>query len=100
MAISTIRKLTTEDSERVEAAAKRFCLKRGIRPYDLYESANLTPVEDYFAAVLEWVDYNDAYYGDRNGVRAWRRAFARALRLNESKDLTIGYGYVGYRVHD
>lgn len=96
MAVSVLRKITSEDWERVCSAAARFCIVRNIAPWDVVNATGEWEV-DYYSAVLQWVDANDHYYGDRAGVRAWRRAFARALRVNESKDLTLAYGYVGLR---
>jgi len=94
MGISIIRKFTDEDDERIEAAAKRFCEKRGIKPEiecDRWgeETPNYTlAVKYYLHATRYYVSYAD--------IRAWRQAFARALRERESKDLTTGYGYVGH----
>lgn len=92
MAISTIRKFTTEDAQRIESAAKRFCLARGISKNEVVRGDRLC--DDYTSAVDEHIWC--CRPGDPD-IRAWRKAFARALRMTPSADLTVGYGYVGIR---
>lgn len=76
MAISTIRKLTATDAERLEATAVRFAKRHSIQFHD--DEPALDAVEWAMDSALGGRDANPAL------VRLWRRAYARALRQPES----------------
>jgi hypothetical protein len=91
MAISTFRKFTEEDRNRLEIVAKRFASRWSIPHFDENEGA--------YDQVVSFVgEESRDRDGNKNMVRAWRRCFARALGEKECAQLTIGYGYVGHYV--
>lgn len=83
MAISTLRKVTDDDVTRLEKAANRFAKRWQIKIGD-DETA------------LEAVGFESQYDPHGRLAAAWRKCFARALRVAPSVSLTIAYGYVGH----
>ena len=92
MPLSTIRQMTDEDQERMEAAAARFCERHNIRRYP--EDSALQTVE---YATTERPGESDLEAIQRKRlVRLWLAAFRSAVRSKTAD--SYGYGYIGYNV--
>jgi len=87
MAISTIRKVTDLDSSRLDAAFERFVAR-----HKLSDQADCWQELNNF---LEFYKNEPRYSGL---LLAWKRVMCRALREHYSRNITIGYGYVGHYV--
>lgn len=86
MAISTTRPATDDDVKRMEAAARRFCERHGVKIDDENEP------ELYVEYFLE-----NYLQDDKPALaRSWRRSVLAALRNDGD---TIAYGYVGWHVN-
>jgi len=89
MAISTIRKYTPEDNSRLNMAARRFTARYGLADYlSCGEWEEVDSVVSYGHQDLRHPAYGRLYQ--------WKRAMCRALREPYSRDITVGYGYVGH----
>ena len=100
-AIGIIRPFTTDDDAALTASALRFAerhfangaddLNLGIddRPWQALES-ELSSRPDH-----PWGKYSDT----KQLRRLWQACMCRALRVPVSADITVAYGYVGYRVN-
>jgi hypothetical protein len=98
-AIGTIRPFTTDDDAALTASALRFAerhfangadgLNLGMedRPWQTLES-ELSSRPDH-----PWGKYSDT----KQLRRLWQACLCRALRVPVSADITVAYGYVGYR---
>lgn len=93
MPLSTIRKLTSEDTERLMAMRSRFAQRHGIAEEEIDELANRTPREPLYSISLGRLVYEEEQ--QRLG-HLYLAAFRRAMR-HPSADST-GYGYLGWNV--
>lgn len=90
MSISTYRKLTTTDCEKLEAAAKRFALRNQIEP-DADRWGN--PI--YLNAVEFYVMHQASEYQYSAPARNWMRIMARVLQVPASMRLAISGDWIG-----
>lgn len=89
MTISTIRKATAKDSERVHYAAEAFAARHRIR---VDRSGCFDETVDAEMAI----DY--AISDSRPDLRhLWAACYCRALAVPRSVRVTIAYGHVGVR---
>lgn len=87
MGIQTIRKATSEDYERLNAAAERFAERHNIQLYDYNLPA--------YAQIEYDIEARDEYNGGPRLRRLWLGVFRRAVRHSSAN--AIGYGYIGWR---
>lgn len=93
MALSTIRKFTEEDSNRLNASAVRFVNRHGIM---LNADCDFSKWE-----ALEYILWTEFGNNRSNGLyisRLWQACKCRALNVNVSASVTVAYGYIGYSV--
>jgi len=88
--ITPIRKVTAEDGERVNASAVRFAARHGLG--DITGDEYTTEVFNLECKLSRHGDARDRYLS-----RLWQKCFCRALGFKPDADLTIGWGYIGYR---
>lgn len=89
MSISTIRKYTADDKNRVRASAERFCARHGID----YDNS-----EDYADAEVS-IDYAiDSRYDGAYLRKLWTAVYCRALRVSTDVRTTTGWGYIGIQI--
>jgi hypothetical protein len=98
-AIGIIRPFTTDDDAALTASALRFAerhfangadgLNLGMedRPWQALESELSSRPDE------PWGKYSDT----KQLRRLWQACLCRALRVPVSADITVAYGYVGYR---
>lgn len=91
MAISTIRKYTNEDNSRLNAAARRFISRHRLDSH--LESGEWEELDSLLSYAHK--DLRHAAYGL---LLPWKRIMCRALREPYSRDIVVGYGYVGHYV--
>ena len=82
MAWNVIRTATTEDKERLEASAQRFCERYGIPTYG----------DDAVSAITNVLNPKDP--DDASKYRNWIMCVRRALK--DGRATGIAYDYVGY----
>jgi len=95
MAWATIRRATEQDTEALEAAAQRWCTRRGLNPcIDRHGADDWTSTAEHYLWELD----RDCQHEDRAHYRQelhnWHRVVARAL--GDSGAEGIAYGHVGY----
>lgn len=92
MAWSTIRKATTEDRERLNAAAERFIARHGLEQYtNQFDGMSPWWAVDFMLHQTEAVGRDTPYVR-----RLWRKALRRALRSPDADG--IAYDYIGFYV--
>ena len=90
MTVSTIRKFTTDDQNRLQAAAKRFCERHGLAP------AFDDP--DQFEVAIERAIDGDGYGRNARMASLWTAVYCRALQVRRDSRVTVGYGYIGHHI--
>lgn len=93
MSLSVIRRFTTEDQERLDASAKRFADRHGIK----LDLEDLGPAE----ALDMYLSWDQGGPGcKRSELKPlWQACRCRALRVKVDASITVGHGYVGYSVY-
>lgn len=97
MTISIIRKETTEDRQRVNAAARRFCNHHNIQILEVDADVfggNLEDLVDFHINYGDFIDRSEqsAYQ------RKWTRALCRALKVPYDRRIVLAFGHVGIRI--
>jgi hypothetical protein len=99
MGISTIRKATEEDYERLEKAAVRFVKRHDIDLSPVWDGSlpgnSPAPTADALHSYLDDARHDDPW--NNNGRYLWKLwidCFRRAV--DESTADAIGYGYIGW----
>lgn len=93
--LGVIRSFTSEDESRLDASAQRFTQRHGL-------SLNRSDVEDMGpAGALDqylWCNDTGTWPRIKELKRLWQACRCRALKVEVSASITVGYGYVGYSV--
>jgi hypothetical protein len=92
MSLSVIRRFTTEDRKRLDASARRFADRHGIR----LDLENLEPAEALDMHV-SWAESQQSSELKRLKP-LWQACRCRALKVKVDASITVGHGYVGYSV--
>jgi hypothetical protein len=88
MSLSVIRRFTTEDQERLDASARRFADRHGIK----LDLEGLEPAEA-LDMHLSWFKSQQCSY---SLGPLWQACRCRALKVKVDASITVGRGYVGY----
>ena len=87
MSLSTIRRFTAEDQERLDTFARRFADRHCIR-LDMEDLGAAEALDMH----LSWVESQQR----SELMPLWQACRCRALRIKVAADVQVGHGYVGY----
>jgi hypothetical protein len=101
MTIAPIRRFTTDDDAALTASALRFAERHFANGADgLNLGMEDRPWLALYEELLSRPDHPWGKYSDTKQLRRlWQACMCRALRVPVSADITVGYGYVGYRAN-